>query len=151
MSSIQRRLFHGSGVGQAHRAALLVGLVVTLGLATVAAVTAVPSASAPIAGTCERDSKSLALAEIDIPDGGAIKQIIPAFPDAPELLPGGILHDGPLHVVVFSEHDRIPVIGGIWPGAAGDAAPVYRNVVCIEIPNDAPIYFVDVGLEGLNP
>ncbi len=52
------------------------------------------------------------------------------------------------YVVVFSEHDSIPVIGGIWPGEMGDAAPVYRNVVCIEVPNDAPIHFVEVRLEG---
>jgi hypothetical protein len=129
------------------RGFLALAAVATFAVASATAASAIAPA-VPIPGTCVRDEDSPIIAEFELLSNQAIWQNIPNFPAAPELLAGGNFHGVPLHVVVFKEHHAIPIIGGLWPEESGESV-VLANVVCIETPLAAPIYFVDVNLEGL--
>jgi hypothetical protein len=101
--------------------------------------------------SCARnEAGNPALAEFDVSSGDAIAVSLPGLANAPELDPGGPLHDGPLHVVVFLRHEGIPVIGQLMPDGGG--TPVAReNVVCIATATGDEWFYSSVSLDGMAP
>jgi hypothetical protein len=123
------------------RELLVVGAASIAVLGAAAGVTAVVSPPPVEAGKCA-PSSGVPVAEFDLLDGPSIRDRIPAFPNARELLPGGALSVGPLHVVAW--RDREAVVENAQP-----LPTVWSNVVCIETPTAEATYFVDVNFDGV--
>jgi len=88
-------------------------------------------------------------AEFDIPNGPALLERVP-LGISPEISePGGPLHDGPLHVVVFrGPHLGVPVHRPLM--APGDLPPP-TDVVCVIRPDGDTYYYSGVDLTNFVP
>jgi hypothetical protein len=88
-------------------------------------------------------------AEFDILNGPALLERVP-LGISPEISePGGPLHDGPLHVVVFrGPHLGVPVHR---PLMAPDDLPPPTDVVCVVRPDGDTYYYSGVDLTKFVP
>lgn len=101
-------------------------------------------------GSCGRDQAGVpVLAEFDVPNGPALLERVP-LGISPEISePGGPLHDGPLHVVVFrGPHLSVPVHR---PLRAPHDLPPPTDVVCVIRPDGDTYYYSSVDLTTFVP